>query len=261
MPRLPGAFYDERAGCWASSAIGELRVTRAGKPYRAKVFNKELTHPTRDRMAAQAWVQARLEAFAGAVVPESDLNFEGLSECYLQAAEGRLGPEAYDRANEHLTRFGNWPSAADPSRMDRRPARLVTRQDAERFRDAMLEGGASPSVRGGRAPEDAEGVLPLGLRGRARGSYPGSPCRPTRSPGWPIPRCRRRPPRRVDPVQVSRFLRWAWRRARGLGKGPNGARRASVVLLMTLRDTGRPAEGPVRRGVGRLGGARRRLGR
>src|SRR4051794_34543057 len=125
MPRQARAFWDGRAGCWASSAIGPVKYTKAGKSYRLKVFNKELRHRTRDELAAQAWVHAELVRQQAAAVPAGDLTFRELSEYYLQDAERELSEEAYARRVEALDRFGGWPARDHPQRMDALPARRI----------------------------------------------------------------------------------------------------------------------------------------
>lgn len=243
MPRPSGAFYDKRAGCWASSSIGELRETKDGRSYRTKVRNPDLRHPTKDRLAAQAWVAAELEARRLASASSGDPTFEHLSQYYLEDAERRVGPEALDRVAEHLDRFGKWPRADDPGRMDVRLARLVTRDDVERYRDALIEGGASPAY----VAKSLLCTLKTCFRWASTvepGRFPGLPLAANPLVGLKSPAIPRRKAREMDPVQVSRFIRWAWRRAIGLGAGPNGRHaRSAVLLVMTLRDTGaRPKE-------------------
>jgi integrase len=71
------------------------------------------------------------------------------------------------------------------------------------------------------------------------GRFPGLPLPANPMAGLKGPPVPRRAPRKPDPVAVSRFLRWAWRRALAMGDGPNGVHaRDAVVFLMTLRDTG-----------------------
>lgn len=232
------ATYDSRAGCFCTSAIGELRTSPKGKQYRLKVWFRDLTHPTRDWAAAQARLHAELEKQAAAMRAAGDLSFEHLSELYLEAIEPRVQPETYDRANEHLERFGGWPDPGHPNRMDRRSVRAITRSDLEGFRDAMLAAGNSESY-------VAEGLLKT-LRALFRwahqhdaGKVVGLPIPANPTVGLKSPAVPRRRPRAIDPTAVSRFLRWAWRRALTMGDGPNGRHaQSAVVLLMTLRDTG-----------------------
>lgn len=238
MPRPPGAFYDKRAGCWASSAIGELRTDRRGKIYRTKVFNRDLRHHTRDRVAAQSWVLSQLERLRTELAPAKDLTFAHVSEYYLQDAEARLGPEAYQRAVEHLDRFGNWPRGNDPNRMDMRLARTISRRDVETYRDSLLEAGLSPSY----VADGLLKTLKACLRWAASvdtGRFPGLPLPAYTLTGLRGPTVTRRKQREVDPLKLSRFLRWAWRRACTMSGEVNGRHaRSAVLLLMTLRDTG-----------------------
>ncbi|WP_422923060.1 tyrosine-type recombinase/integrase [Singulisphaera sp. PoT] len=238
MPRHGSAFWDKRAGCWASSALGELAYTKEGKAYRKKAFNRSLRHPTKDRLAAQRWVAEELERQAAGLVVAAELDFEAMTEIYLFEAERRLGPEAYDRTVEHLSRFGNWPSPGDPNRMDRRKARSITRGDGEQFRDAMLAQGCSESY----VSDGLLKTLKACFRWAAEmepGRHSGLPLPANPMTGLRGPTVPRRAFRRIDPEAVSRFIRWAWRRATKAGDGPNGIHaRSAIVLLMTLRDTG-----------------------
>lgn len=105
MGRAASAFFDKAAGCWATNAIGAVRTTAKGRMYCLKSYNRAL----RDRLKARAWVADELPRAVAALQHVGDYTFEALSELYLQEAESRLGPEAYDRANEHIARFGHWP--------------------------------------------------------------------------------------------------------------------------------------------------------
>lgn len=253
MPRQAKAFFDKRAGCWASSAIGPVRFTKDGKSYRSKVFHKELTHPTKDALAAQAWVHSELERRRAALVPAGDLTFRQLTEFYLEDAERELGAEAYARRVEHLDRFGNWPGPDNPLRMDLRPVRRIASDDVKKFLADMLGAGNSESY-------VADGLLKSVKRvfrwasevdpGRFHGlPIPTNPVAKVKGPEKP-----RRAARDVDPVAVRRFLQWLWRRARGMDARDRKAGRRKInlkgrfariatILLLCLRDTGaRPKE-------------------
>ncbi len=58
MHHKSSVSYDNRAGCWSTQALGELRETRAGRPYRSKTLWRDLTHTVRDELAAQARLHA-----------------------------------------------------------------------------------------------------------------------------------------------------------------------------------------------------------
>lgn len=237
MPRKPKAFYDERAGCWASSAIGDLKVTPAGKTYRAKVFNLELTSKARDALAAQAWLHAELEAIEKAKRSSDDPTFAQVVEYYLEAVERRLAPETYDRRQEQLDRFGTWPRADDPQRFDLRLVRSITQGDGERYREAMIDAGNSASYIADGLIKSLKACLAWACSVEP-GRFPGLPLAVNPFASLKGPTVAGRKVRKVDPRALARFVGWAWCRAVG-APGLNGRfAKISVILLMTLRDTG-----------------------
>jgi hypothetical protein len=238
MPRPARAFYDKRAGCWASSAIGDLKFAKDGKPYRDKVFNRELTHPTRDEVAAQAWLHAKLMEIELAKRSGEEPTFFDVSERYIDAMADSLGPETFDRRSEQLDRFGNWPGKDDPNRMYCRLVDTITRGDGERFKAAMVAEGLSESYITDGLVKAVKSCLSWAASVEP-GRYPGLPIASNPFADLKGPTVPSRRARVVDTRLVDRFVGWAWRRAVSQpGRINRRHAKLAVILLMALRDTG-----------------------
>src|SRR5262249_36732647 len=132
--------------------------------------------PKSDKAAAWAWLDQELNGQAAGVVRADGLTFRQLTEFYLEEAEKSLGAETYARRVEHLDRFGSWPAADNPRRMDLRLARSLTQEDVERFlRDCIASGCSASYV--------TEGLL-KSLKACLSWA---SQVRPGRFPGLPLP--------------------------------------------------------------------------
>jgi|GEM_PF-4515024 len=101
MGRPAKASYSEKYGCWVTAALGETRRTKTGRTYRPLTLFKDLTHPTRDELAAQARLHRELERSTATTIVGDDITFEQLTEFYLEEAEksGRLAPESSPRSS------------------------------------------------------------------------------------------------------------------------------------------------------------------
>ena len=242
MPRQPGVHFDKRAGCWATSSLGEMRFTATGRGYRPKTYNRGLTHPTKDRQAARDWISAKLREKGEGAKVAGDPDLYQLAEWHLHDVEKVLSPKAYLVRAESLCRCLDWPGRDHPQRIGKIPAKKVCREDIRPFLAAMTELGRSDfyvrysllsaikrllswatEVEPGRFPG-----LPLASSPLARIKWDSTPVRSRRE---------------VDPKVVGRFVRWAWREA--MGRGPKVRRFAQiqVILLQAMRETGaRPKE-------------------
>lgn len=241
MGRPAKAVYSKKYGCWVSTAIGEARETKAGRSYRALVRAPHLTHPTRDDSAAQAWLHNEL-ANRSRVILGDDVTFEQLTEFYLQESESRLGGETYDRAVEHLERFGNWPGRDDPSRMDVQPCRRIEAEDVERYVSQLVKSGLSESYVSEGLLKTLKSCFNWATKVKP-GRYAGLPLGLNPTKGVKGPPVKRRVTRDESPENVHRLIVWAMRRAKGMRGLKRRFARISTVLLLCLRDSGaRPKE-------------------
>jgi integrase len=243
VPRAAGVFYDKRAGCWATNALGPMRTTKTGRRYRPRSYNRELAHPTKDRRAAEAWLSDELRKSTAEARPSRDPDLHAVIEWYLEAAEKDLAPETYDRRVEQLRRAADWPAPDHPQRLGLKRASAISADDIRPFLEAMLEAGNSESyVRRG---------LLMALKRVF--SWATNEVTPDRLPGLPLasdPLLRklrgnvpRRAHRDLDPLAVGRFIRWAWRRSCKMTGLNQRFGKIAVILLQALRDTGcRPKE-------------------
>jgi hypothetical protein len=242
MPRPPGAFFDQRAGCWATSSLGELRETGDGRLYRTKVRNYDLRHPTRDKLAAQRWVAEELEKRARAVVPANDLSFRQLTELYLEVAENELSADAYDRRVEQLGRFGTWTPPGDQRPMDLFPCRQITGTHIRDFLAAMVSEGKSESYVTDGLLKSIKRCFSWGTSVDP-GPFAGLPLPTNVAAKVKGPAIQRRPARHVNSVAVSRLIRWSWRRARKSTPIRGRFAKMTTIMMLCLRDTGaRPKE-------------------
>jgi integrase len=247
MPRKPTVHWDKRAKAWTSSSLGELRKTKTGRWYRTKVFNREIDKD--DLLSAQAWLHGELKKERERRVTAADLTFEQLTEFYLQAQEGSLAKDTYDRRVEHLNRFGNWPAPDSPARMDLHRARLITAMQVNEYAQTMLKEGLSESYVADALVKAIKTVFSWAASPES-GRYPGLPLPKNPIAGLKSPLKPRRAHREVTGKQVDALLAWMRSRAEAMPHDEDGtpkrkARLAlnSVILVETLRATGaRPKE-------------------
>jgi integrase len=226
-----------------TQALGEVRVTKSGRPFRSLTLFKDLTRE-QDRLAAQARLHQLLERGRVKLILGDDITFQQLTEYYLHDAEesGRLGPEAYQRTVEHLNRFGNWPAKDDPYRMDLRPCRQILAEDVEAYVAALLKEGLSDSYISEGLLKTVKATYAWAARVRA-GRYPGLPLLSDPIRHVRGPQVKRRAAREESPENVEKLILWATRRAQGMNGLKRRFARISTILLLCLRDTGaRPKE-------------------
>jgi integrase len=242
MPKPQGAFFDKRAGCWASSSIGELRYTKAGKPYRTKVFNRDLTNPTKDRLAAQAWVKAELDAAKNRFRSTSDPNLFQVAEWYLESVQKTTSPETYRRRVEALRRVLGWPGPEHPQRIGLITARQLAKADIRRFVEAMTAEGNSESYVKEGLLKSVKAMVAWAHQ-IDEGTYPGLPLPVNPLAKMTGPDVPRRAPREISQETLDSFFAWLGARAERQTGLPQRFARISVVMLRFIRETGcRPKE-------------------
>ncbi len=149
MPQQPGVFYDKRAKCWATNSLGEPRHIakgpNAGKMYRPRSYARHLTHPTKDRRAAEGWLNDQLETTATKLSPANNLTLDQIQEFYLHAVDGDLTPDSLNHRVEQLDRCLGWRGRGWAQTLGQRVAAEVTVDDIETMADALLAEGLSRS--------------------------------------------------------------------------------------------------------------------
>lgn len=256
MARPATVYWDKRKQAWATSALGEKKTGADGKPYRTKVYNREI--PKSDRAGAWAWLAAELKAREGAKPTAGSATCEQVVEWYLQDLEPTVTAETFARRDEHLDRFLMWPAEDDPQRMEIRDVRRVTRDDVTRFLRHCLENPMpwkkKDSAEVKRERPNSESYISDGLLKSLKacfnwaasvepGRFSGLPLAKNPLAGMRGPSVKRRQTRDVDPAAVDRFMAWCWERAEKMTGLPQRFAKISTILLMCLRDSGpRPKE-------------------
>jgi integrase len=244
MGRPAKARYSEKYGCWVTSSLGEVKRTKSGREYRTLTRIEHLRHPTRDEVAAQAWLHARLERERVRVLLGDDITFRRLAEYYMEDAEksGRLGAEAFKRSIEHLNRFGEWPAADDPYRMYARPCRQIAAEDVEAFVTTLISEGLSESYVSEGLLKTVKACFAWAARVRP-GRFEGLPIETNPIKAVKGPKVKRRPTREESPENVHALVVWLMKRARRMGGLKRRFARVSTVLLYCLAESGaRPKE-------------------
>lgn len=242
MPRHASVHYCKRAGCFVTTAFGERRINSKGKAYRLKVFARHLTHPTKDRRAADAWLADGLRAMTAGRRSLAELTLDEVAEMYLAVAEIELSPETYARRVEQLQRCLAWPDYHHPQRLGLTLITRLTKADVRPFLAEMIEQGRSPAyVTGGllmalkRLTSWAASVEP--------GESFGLPIRVDPLAGMKGPEILRRQPRELPESAARSFLRWLWRRVLKKTGPARPFAQITTILVWALRETGaRPKE-------------------
>jgi integrase len=235
MARPPRPYWHSRNGCWASG-VGEVsEKTGRRKPVYFRGIAKN--QPGKAREALDAYIRAR----DALLISGADYTLDDLRTLYLSHSKAHAKPNTYHghRKVLRLVRAFRHKGKAYAERL----AREFTATDLDRIVQAWAAEGKRPTY-----------IARMVASVQAVFNWASAPM-PNREPerlietnplkGYSSPHCRipDAPDRYADDAVLTKFLRWAWRRARG--KGPLESRfdRMTTLLIRALTMTGaRPEE-------------------